>query len=97
MTRATPRLRTRAPRRTARPRWRQLLGGALLLVLIVPATSLGRSTGWTDQFGTEAEDVAGAVAADSGGTTVVGTTGGALAGAPGGASDADVFVRRYPR
>lgn len=51
---------------------------------------------WTRQFGTAADEDAGAIAADSTGVIVVGTTWGALVGTnqP---DDADAFVRRYDR
>lgn len=67
----------------------------LLAALVIAATALAVSPSWTRQFGTAAEDAAGAIAADGGGLTVVGTTSGSLAGTLRGYSDA--FVRRYDR
>jgi len=70
-------------------------GGAVLLALLVPATTLAASTAWTRQFGTTAEDVAGGIASDAEGITVVGTTNGTLKGELDGFSDG--FIRRYDR
>jgi hypothetical protein len=74
---------------------RKSAAGAVLLALLVPATTLAVSGAWTRHFGTGAEDVAGGIAADGAGVTVVGTTGGSLAGTLRGPSDA--FIRRYDR
>jgi hypothetical protein len=68
-------------------------GSAVLLALLVPATTLAASTAWTRQFGTTAEDIAGGIASDAGGITVVGSTNGSLKGELDGFSDG--FIRRY--
>jgi hypothetical protein len=72
-----------------------LVGGAVLLALLVPGTTLGASLSWTRHLGTKADDAAGGIAADGTGITIVGTTGGNLTHPVKGGSDA--FIRRYDR
>ncbi len=68
---------------------------ALLLALLVPATTLAASIAWTRQLGTSGEEAAGGIAADTTGVTIIATTAGSLAGPLRGPSDA--VVRRYDR
>ncbi|HEY6570543.1 MAG TPA: hypothetical protein VIZ22_09645 [Candidatus Limnocylindrales bacterium] len=82
-------------RHRARTRRRLIVGGATLLALLVPATTLAAPPAWTRHLGSKAEDVAGGIAADGKGITIVGTTGGKITHKVEGGSDA--FVRRYDR
>ena len=82
-------------RSRARTHRRVIVGGAALLALLVPATTLAAPPAWTRHLGSKAEDAAGGIAADGKGITIVGTTGGNITHKVDGPSDA--FIRRYDR
>jgi hypothetical protein len=88
---STPPLATLRSARAARPVVAVL--GAVGLSVLVGATALAVTVGWTRQVGTSSDDHAGGVAVDGAGITIVGTTNGRIGAENKGASDG--FIRRY--